>query len=158
MAAQQAQVAPVGVLGSQINPDFTSGISQVAQKAAENTMQQRQAQKNQDDFDLNQAANQIDWTAANEELDRIAYNFGQDPTPAESNSLDLSNLEDIGMEEETPEVDLVTAGSPSVKRKRNLSNLVDQAETFIKDDPAMRAYGDYFKCTCDGGKSCKRIF
>ena len=93
MAAKQAQVAPVGVLGSQISPDFTSGISQIAQKGVK------------------------------------------------SDTLDLSNLEDIGMEEETPEVDLVTAGSPSVKRKRNLSNLVDQAETFIKDDPAMRAYG-----------------
>ena len=103
MAAQQAQVASVGVLGSQISPDFTSGVSQVAQKAAGNTMQQQ---------------------------------------PAESNTLDLSNLEDIGMEEEAPEVDLVTAGSPSVKRKKfRLSNMIDQAETFIKDDPAMRAFG-----------------
>ena len=144
MAAQQAQVAPVGVVGSQTSPDFTSGVSQVAQKAAGNTMQQRQAQKNQDDFDLNQAANQIDWTTANEELDRIAYNFGQDSQPQEGMvnipKKDINLTEDLNTVPGIKPQGLDTS-SPSVKRKRNLSNFVDQAETFIKDDPAMRAYG-----------------
>lgn len=146
LAAEQAKVAAVGVLGSQISPDFTSGVSQVAQKAAENTMQQRQAQKNQDDFDLNQAANQIDWTAANEELDRIAYEFGQDPRPQEGMinipkkeidlTKDLNTIPGIKPQGlDTP--------SPSVKRKKySLSNMIDQAETFIKEHPAMRAFGD----------------
>ena len=109
-------------------------------------MAAQQAQKNLDAFNLNQAANQIDWTTANEELDRIAYESGQDPRPQEGmvnipkKEIDLTkDLNTIpGIKPQGPDT-----SSPSVKRKKySLSNMIDQAETFIKEHPAMRAFGD----------------
>jgi hypothetical protein len=41
-----------------------------------------------------------------------------------------------------PTAPQTVAQQPTVKRKRNLSNALDQAETFIKSNPAVRAFGD----------------
>jgi hypothetical protein len=47
---------------------------------------------------------------------------------------------------------------PTVKRKRTIGNAIKQAETFIKEDPAMRAYGDVSDFVVKGANLANEIF
>lgn len=47
---------------------------------------------------------------------------------------------------------------PTVKRKRRIGNAIKQAETFIKEDPAMRAYGDVSDFAVKGANLANEIF
>lgn len=47
---------------------------------------------------------------------------------------------------------------PTVKRKRTIGNAIKQAETFIKEDPAMRAYGDVSDFVVKGANLANEFF
>lgn len=62
---------------------------------------------------------------------------GLTPIPIEMPEM---NLAPINLT--VPTAPETVAQQPTVTRKRNLSNALDQAETFIKSNPAVRAFGD----------------
>lgn len=62
---------------------------------------------------------------------------GLTPIPIEMPEMNLAPI-DLTI----PTAPQTVAQQPTVKRKRNLSNAIDQAETFIKSNPAVRAFGD----------------
>ena len=51
-----------------------------------------------------------------------------------------------------------TLPGPTVKRKRSVGNALDQAETFIKENPAMRAFGDVSDFAVKGANLANEIF
>jgi len=50
------------------------------------------------------------------------------------------------------------AEQPTITRKRNLSNAFDQAENFLKNNPAMKAYGDVSQAAVMGANFANELF
>ena len=93
---------------------------------------------------------------ADAQLQQRQPNLG--PTPFEQQT-----QEDFGMT--TPSVsnaqtntNIPENASPTVTRKRSVGNALDQAETFIKDNPAMRAFGDVSDFAVKGANLVNEMF
>ena len=86
---------------------------------------------------------------------------------------ELVGIESLGLKPfsiEMPEMNLApidltvptapetVAQQPTVTRKRSLGNAFNQVETFIKDNPAMRAYGDVSQATVMGANLANEWF
>lgn len=58
----------------------------------------------------------------------------------------------------TPPTPKESNSQPEVKRKRSVSNAINQVETFIKDNPYMRAYGDVSDFAVKGANLANEFF
>ena len=68
-------------------------------------------------------------------------------------------LEGINQTDQTADTTVTNESSePTVKRKRSVGNALDQAETFIKENPAMRAVGDVSDFAVKGVNLVNEIF
>ena len=91
---------------------------------------------------------------ADAQLQQKQSNLG--PTPFEKQT-----QEDFGLT--TPsinniETDIIENVEPKVARKRTIGNAINQAETFIKENPAMRAFGDVSDFAVKGANLANEIF
>ena len=68
-------------------------------------------------------------------------------------------LEGINQTDETADAPVTNRPpGPTVKRKRSVGNALNQAETFIKENPAMRAFGDVSDFAVKGANLANEMF
>lgn len=81
---------------------------------------------------------------------------GLAPIPIEMPEMQLApiNLEQY----KTASTDVASMGEPKVTRKRSVGNALKQAETFIKDNPYMQAYGDVSNFAVMGANLANEFF
>jgi hypothetical protein len=81
---------------------------------------------------------------------------GLTPIPIEMPEMNLAPIAPIDLT--VPTAPETVAQQPTVKRKWSLGNAFDQVETFIKDNPAMRAYGDVSQAAVMGANLANEWF
>lgn len=91
---------------------------------------------------------------ANAQLQQRSPDLG--PTPEQQAAQDLFKTETAIASD--PTVAQTETAQPTVTRKRSLSNAIDQAETFIKDNPYMQAYGDVSQAVVMGANLANEFF
>lgn len=75
------------------------------------------------------------------------YQFAGQPKPGEELDLGVT----------VPDISNFTK-DPTITRKRNIGNVYDQTETFIKENPAMRAFGDVSEFAVMGANFANEMF
>ena len=88
---------------------------------------------------------------------------GLGPTPFQQQTSNAtattSKLKDFtGSDAENSTAFDTQLSDPTVTRKRNLGNAFDQVETFIKDNPAMQAFGDVSQAAVMGANFANEMF
>lgn len=79
---------------------------------------------------------------------------GLGPTPEQQAAQDLFNVQTT-TNFEMPDVE---PQQPTVTRRRNLGNLIDQGETFIKENPYMQAFGKTSEALVMGANLANEFF